>query len=763
MRRAAVLTLRRHGRRHSVAAPMPGIGGALRAPRGDGGVDIVAPAQPAVLRAEIQALRAVAVLLVVVWHVWPAAVGGGFVGVDVFFVISGFLITSLLLRELEGTGTVSLSAFWARRARRILPAALVTVLFCVAATVAFVPVNYWGQFFAEMRASTAYVQNWHLAGAAVDYMASSDGPSPVQHFWSLSVEEQFYLLWPVLIVAAIAIVGRRALSIRRGALAAAMGAVTALSLAYSVVRTSRDPAAAYFVTPSRVWELGAGGLLALAPGGDRTRSAACSALSWIGLAAIGVAAATFSTSTSFPGYAALLPVLGAVAVIWARSPTRRWSPMPVLRLRPIQRLGDLSYSVYLWHWPLIVLAPFIVHGAVTPTRITVVMFTLLFAWLSKTFVEDPARTAAFLTGRGARWTLAPAAAVTAVVIAITLLGSSYVDAQARKDELLTRQTLAKHPSCFGAAARDGRHPCQNPSLAFTVIPTPLQATQQRNSPCDVIQTLDRVRVCAFGASPASSTDTIALVGDSHASHWRAALEVVADAKRWRGLSITHTGCPFSQATAVLDEPAKSQCIAWNRETPAWFQRHPEVHTVFVVEHSGGKVIVPRGQTTFAAQVAGYRGAWNTLPASVQHIVVIHDTPRVHADTFACIERVIAKHQRPARRCTVPRAQATQRDPAVVAAERMGSPRVQSIDMTRFFCDTRRCYPVIGGALVYKNIDHLTDVYAATLGPFLLQRVDDLIDGSQKPVGVSKASCAGRGRAPRSPSAAARSSSSSRSC
>jgi peptidoglycan/LPS O-acetylase OafA/YrhL len=724
--------------------------------------DVPRPAHSAALRAEIQALRAVAVALVVGYHLWPAAVRGGFVGVDVFFVISGFLITSLLLREVERTGTVSLSAFWARRARRILPAALVTVVFCAAATVAFVPVNYWGQFFAEMRASTEYVQNWHLAGAAVDYMAASDGPSPVQHFWSLSVEEQFYLLWPVLIIAAIAIVGRRALSIRRSALAAAMGAVTSVSLAYSVVHSTHDPAAAYFVTPTRMWELGAGGLLALAPHRDRPRSAACSALSWLGLAAIAIAAATFSAATTFPGYAALVPVLGAVAVIWARSPTR-WSPMPVLRLRAVQGLGDLSYSIYLWHWPLIVLAPFVVHEGATKTRVTILMFTLLLAWLSKHLIEDPARKAAVLTRSATRWTLAPAAAATAAVIAITLLASSQVDAQARRDALLTQRTLASHPACFGAAARDGRHPCDNRSLAFTVVPTPLQATKQRNAPCDVIQTLDRVRVCAFGAPPAAGADTIALVGDSHASHWRAALEVVAHAKRWRGLSITHTGCPFSKAIAVLDEPAKSQCIAWNRETLAWFHKHPEVHTVFVVEHSGGKVIVPRGQTTFEAQVAGYRGVWNALPASVRHIVVIHDTPRVHAETFACVERVIANHQHPARRCTVSRAQATQRDPAVVAAGDMRSPRVQSIDMTSFFCDKRRCYPVIGGALVYKNIDHLTDVYATTLGPFLLQRVDHLIAGWKPLARVSKASCASRERSPVSTSAAARSSSSSHSC
>jgi peptidoglycan/LPS O-acetylase OafA/YrhL len=699
-------------------------------------------ARSAAIRPEIQALRAAAVVLVVAYHLWPSALAGGFVGVDVFFAISGLLITSLLLREAEHTGTVSLPAFWARRARRILPAALVTVLFCAASTLAFVPVTYWGQFFAEMRASTAYVQNWHLAGAAVDYMAAADGPSPVQHFWSLSVEEQFYIVWPALILLATGLTRRRPLRFRRGAIAIAMATLAGLSLGYSVLDTAADPAAAYFVTPTRAWEFGVGGLLALAPRPLGPAHAWRSLLSWIGIAAIVLAALTYSSATRFPGCAALLPVLGALAVMWAGTPTSRWSPTPLLKLVPVQVLGDMSYSVYLWHWPLIVLAPFVIHAGATQTRIAVLMLTLLAAWLSKTLIEDPARRAVFLMRRPARWTLTLSAAGTAIVIALTACGSSYVHAQIRKDALLTQRTLGAHLRCFGAAARDPEHPCENPKLAFTVAPTPLEATKQRNSPCDVIQTLDRVRVCAFGAPPASSTGTIALVGDSHASHWRAALEVVADAKRWRGLSITHTGCPFSKAIAVLDEPAKSQCIAWNRETLAWFHKHPEVHTAFVVEHSGGKVIVPRGQTTFEAQVAGYRSAWNALPASVQHIVVIHDTPRVHADTFACIERVIAKHQRPARRCTVPRAQATQRDPAVVAAERMRSRRVQSIDMTSFFCDTRRCYPVIGGALVYKNIDHLTDVYAATLGPFLLRRIDHLIAGWKPLARVSKASCAG---------------------
>src|SRR5436190_11198921 len=175
------------------------------------------------VRPEIQALRAAAVLLVVVSHLWPQVLPGGFVGVDVFFAISGYLITSLLLREIEQTGRLSLSAFWARRARRILPAALVTLLFCAVATIVFVPVTYWQQFIAELRASTAYVQNWHLAQTAVDYFAADDGPSPVQHFWSLSAEEQFYLVWPLLLLLAVGITRRRPVAVRRRAIVGVIG------------------------------------------------------------------------------------------------------------------------------------------------------------------------------------------------------------------------------------------------------------------------------------------------------------------------------------------------------------------------------------------------------------------------------------------------------------------------------------------------------------------------------------------------------------
>jgi peptidoglycan/LPS O-acetylase OafA/YrhL len=678
------------------------------------------------LRAEIQALRAVAVGLVLVYHLWPGALRGGFVGVDVFFAISGFLITSLLLREAERTGRVSLADFWARRARRILPAALLTIVVCALATVAFVPLTHWQQFFAELRASTAYVQNWQLAHDAVDYLAAANAPSPVQHYWSLAIEEQFYLFWPVLIAIALAVTYGRPADARRRLVTLVLATATALSLLYSIGHTSADPAAAYFVTPTRAWELGAGALLALAAPFDRSPAAVRAVLSWVGLAAIALAAVTYSAATPFPGSAALLPILGALAVIRAGAPELRWAPTRAMRLAPVQFLGDVSYSVYLWHWPLIVFAPFVVHSDGAGVRIAILVLTILLAGLTKRFVEDPARTTPLLTARPPRWTFAAAGVATAAVIAVTALGTSHLQGEVRADELATQRVLGSHPRCFGAAARDphGR-PCANPALRGAVVPTPLQAAKRPNAPCHVIERTGSVTVCAF-SGPARPKGTIAIVGDSHAVHWRPALAHVAKARGWRALSITRSGCPLSASAPQLQGRALARCEQWKREVPQWLARHREVSTVFTAQHSGSRDTARAGPSAFDAQAAGYGRAWAALPPSVERIVVLRDTPTMPGTTPTCVEQAISGHRSAADSCAAARRLALPPDPAEAAA-RQAEDRVRAVDLSRFFCDERRCPPVVGGALVYKDVEsHLTDVYAATLAPFLRREVDALM-------------------------------------
>jgi hypothetical protein len=274
-------------------------------------------------------------------------------------------------------------------------------------------------------------------------------------------------------------------------------------------------------------------------------------------------------------------------------------------------------------------------------------------------------------------------------------------------------------SCFGAAARDPGHPCQ--AARLKVVPSPATAVTLPNSPCRRVES--EPPVCAFGAR---AGETIALVGDSHAGHWRAALDFVARARGWRGLSITHTSCPLQLALRDLPEPRRTLCADWKRQVFDWFARHPEVHTVFVAGLTGGSgVVASRGRSAFETAVAAYRDAWNALPATVEHIVVLRDTPKGRAGTNACVARAVARRQPPGRACAVPRARALDRDPAIVAAVRMASPRVRRIDLTRFFCSASACEPVIGGVLVRRDNTHLTGVFSATLGPYLLEAVDRL--------------------------------------
>jgi hypothetical protein len=282
-------------------------------------------------------------------------------------------------------------------------------------------------------------------------------------------------------------------------------------------------------------------------------------------------------------------------------------------------------------------------------------------------------------------------------------------------------------ACLGAAARDGGHPCAGSSLRYSVQPTPDEAESAPSAPCTGVARDDLVGICYFGVEPEQATGTVALVGDSHAAHWRAAADVVARAHGWRGMSITHSSCPFSRATRNLVQPDRAHCLRWNQELLAWFTRHPEVHTLFVSALSGGRgVIVPRGESEFAARVRGYLAVWRALPASVKHIVVIRDTPKVHADTLDCVRRAMAAHRRAGSACAVGRRGRLDRDAAVVAARRLQSRRVQTVDLTPYFCAPRRCFPVVGGVLAYRDGHHLTPAFVRTLGPYLDRHVRRLM-------------------------------------
>jgi peptidoglycan/LPS O-acetylase OafA/YrhL len=388
--------------------------------------------------------------MVVLYHLWPNRLTGGFVGVDVFFVISGFLITSHILSSPPLSGR-DLVAFWRRRVRRLLPASLLVLAVSAVATRIVAPSSRWEDTATQIISSALYVQNWTLAAGSVDYLAAENAASSVQHFWSLSVEEQFYLVWPILFFAAFWLAARLRWS-RTTSAQVLVGGVFAISLAYSIYATAATPASAYFVTPTRMWELAAGGLVATFAASRTARDARSrdSLVAWAGIAAIVAAGVLYTGSTPFPSYTALLPVAGTAAVIWADA-QQRHSPTVILQQPPVRVLGDLSYSVYLWHWPLIILVPYVSGGSLSLwDKCFILAVTLVLSWLTKKFVEDRFRTAP--RGQKLSTTFLAAAAGMAVVL---LLGAAQIAEVRHRSDVSAGQVAAlsqEGNQCFGAAA-----------------------------------------------------------------------------------------------------------------------------------------------------------------------------------------------------------------------------------------------------------------------------------------------------------------------
>ncbi|NEB76669.1 acyltransferase [Streptomyces sp. SID14478] len=359
-------------------------------------------------RPDIQALRALAVGLVVVHHLWPMKLTAGFVGVDAFFVLSGYLITAQLTHEIDRTGRIRIADFYARRVRRLLPAALLVLVTVVVAVHALVPHDRWADYARQVLASALYGQNWLLGAHPVDpYKVTG-----LVHFWSLSVEEQFYLVWPLLLL----------LLFKLRAPAARLAGVAALglvSLAWCIHLTEADANAAFFTTPVRVWEFAIGAGIALIGSRLVLPRTVANVASLVGFGALVGSAVQFTALTPYPGSAALVPSLGAALVIVAGSGRERQWHTPLTSSKPVQLLGDISYSLYLWHWPLLILAPLAVSGGVLdfPVRLGVLASALVLAYLSKRLVEDPVRTWPVLTANTRLTFLAMVAALATVALA----------------------------------------------------------------------------------------------------------------------------------------------------------------------------------------------------------------------------------------------------------------------------------------------------------------------------------------------------------
>ncbi len=645
-------------------------------------------------------MRTVGALLVACFHIWGGRVSGG---VDVFFVVSGFLITGSLARELHSTQTIDVIAFWGRIAKRVAPMAYVILGLTLLASLLWLPQSRQEGFLAETIFSALYLENVKLMHNAVDYLAREEAPSPVQQFWALSVQVQFYAVWPFLLLATAATARR--LRLGASSVIGTLSLVLLASLAYSVIVTVQDPEPAYFNTFARVWEFAFGGLVAVAlphlalPRGLRFVAG------WLGLLLIVSCGFVLPPSMHFPGFVALWPTLGAVLVLLAGGEAERKGALRLLSLKPLVACGEISFSFYLWHWPVLIFAMLLTgrthlglwHG------LAVIGIALAGAYATYRFVEKPILKSSAL--QGGAWK--PHAVGLAMVMPVLVSAVIWM-ALLGRGESSTGLSLTAYPG--------GRIPAALETMLTpdaSVMPNPAVAKRDiarvYRDKCHQKQKDATVIECIYGVKEGAEK-TIALVGGSHSAHWLPALEVLAQQHGWRIVNITKSSCPFAGGYN-----SNAACMAWNEGVIASLARlKPDV----VFTTSTRRRSAAGKNEEFIPE--SYPQQWARLAQHGVHVLAVRDNPWMNFRVPECVEKNASNPMA----CSRPRSKIMSKvDPASELSPKPAN--VTFIDLTDRFCDQDTCYPVSGNVLIYSDKHHITATFSRSLADVLGQRMQQV--------------------------------------
>jgi peptidoglycan/LPS O-acetylase OafA/YrhL len=679
-------------------------------------------------RPDIEGLRAFAVAMVVLYHAGAGWLPGGYVGVDVFFVLSGFLITGILFREADQRGVVSISGFYARRARRILPASILVIVATVVASHFLLNYVRARDIYTDARWATGFLANYHFSAVGTDYLQAAAPPSPLQHFWSLAVEEQFYVVWPLAVLLVAKLSPRHRLRVN---LTVLLSLLTVASIAWSVHDTAASATTAYFSPFTRAWELGVGALLALAaPALLRLPQKIGPWLGCAGAAAVIAAALMYTKQTAFPGYAAALPVLGVAAVVAAGTVKPASGVELVLRLKPLQWIGQLSYSLYLWHWPILIIAAgYVGHDLSFGMNMLLVGAALLLSFLTFHLLEDPMRRSPRLIAHTSNSLAFGAAAIAASVFVANIFTSVQLTADDKAAVAAQSQQVVAFGAAPAAPTVKGK-PAPVSAVAEAVIKAaavtklpvginpPLSKLRDSASPanydgCQVNS--DKVTspsTCRYG--DVSAKRTVVLFGDSHASQWLPALAAAGTAHHFVVVVLTKSLCPFPTMTIFESVLGRTftECNTWRSWALAKITTmHPDMVVISSTAYGVTLPSSPKDQTGVeAAWTAGFAKTIAVLKAATSELVIIGDAPVEAADPGQCL----ASHASDITQCSNARGTALAADHDALQVKLAKDAHVKYVNVADWFCTPTLCPMVVAGMVTHFDQWHLTAVYSASL-------------------------------------------------
>ena len=658
---------------------------------------------------DIEGLRGIAVTTVVLFHAGVPHMTGGFIGVDLFFVISGFLITGLLLREFERAGKVSFKGFYARRARRIIPPAAVVIVATAVGVWFVMPLlSVFRQAF-DLLAAALNVANWRFIMQGKDYLAGASDDSVATHFWSLSVEEQFYFIWPLLVVAAAYLARRMGWSIR-SVVGIAILLVSIASFVASVRLTTSDPVLSYMATHTRAWQFGVGALVAvtgpLLTGLITSVSARIlmCVVGWLGLAAVVVATVGFGHSTAYPGWAAVLPTLGGGAMIVAGQAAGLGAPTvgAFLSISWLRWIGRLSYSWYLWHWPALVL--FKAYTGTTDWRVLVLVMlgALLAAWLSTNLLERPIMTSPELR-RNLMASLSIGLTATIVAVSVTMGIGVLAVKQASSG---SNNASVNFAAVFGAPSGLNSGP---------VTPNPFKAFDDRPERDECLVPLGESKqpsTCVDG--PADGVPAV-LFGDSHAQQWLPLAQALSREHGWRLNQFTKAACPpaaLQPRDGRTDPFTKSDCLTWRSEA------------IKAIKALAPKYIIIASLSTYVPDYQEFKIAWDEtltqLRSTGAKLIYLRDSPYPQKNIPECISGATDNWSK----CDFELDWVLRTEPIVTDQLRGENLDIPVLDVNPYLCDGKDCHAARNGFLLYRDDSHLTLTAVRALIPAMEQQIRD---------------------------------------